>query len=336
MKEFNTTDAKKILVIKLCCIGDIIQTTPSLRAMKESGAQIHYLCIGWVSELVDMIPFVSKKFVINTSSLSSVINTIAALRREKYDLVVNFHRDAKSYLFAATLGAKYRAGFNWKGQGWFLNSKFTFDPMAHESLRYLSIVRGLGYPVNNELTEIKAPAKAEIKGKKKIGLFPGGGKNPGTTMTTKRWATESFVELAGKLQAGGYSVYFIGGELDADVLRDAECGVRNAEFVMTKNLEQLAGVLSAMDVVVAGDTGPLHMAAALGVKTIGLFGPTSSDLVGPRGTKNINIWKKIECAPCYEPGTVHYGEFLKCADNRCMKVITVDEVATAVEKIFKI
>jgi ADP-heptose:LPS heptosyltransferase len=335
----QTKKFKKVLLIKLCCIGDIIQATPAMRAVAATNAEIHYLCIDWVKDLVDMIPFVSKKFVINTSNITSVISTIAALRKEKYDLVINFHRDTKSYVFSALLGAKHRAGFDWKGQGWFLNSRFNFDSCMHESLRYLSIVIGLGYEPRGEETEIKVPAshgRYEIKGKKKIGLFPGGGKNPGTTMTTKRWPIESFTELAGKLQTSGYTVHFIGGELDRDVLANAELRIKNAEFIITKDLKELAGVLSSMDVVVAGDTGPLHMAAALGVKTIGLFGPTSAALVGPRNGKNINIWKKIECAPCYEPGTVHYGEYLKCTDNRCMKEISVGEVADAIEKLFNI
>jgi len=328
---------KKVLVVKLCCIGDIIQATPALRALKAAGCEVHFLCTEWVKDLVDMIPFADKKWVINPKSITGLFKIIFNLRREKYDLIVNFHRDSKSCLFAAVLGAKRKAGFNWKGQGVFLNDKFIFDEKQHESLRYLSIVEGLGFERKGVNTEIKAPERKNLsqnRGKLKAGIFPGGGVNPGTKMFTKRWPAVNFAELSRKLEKKGFEIYFFGSESDRDALKEASRFTPGAQMVKTATLKELASCIADMDVFVAGDTGPLHMSAALGVKTIGLFGPTSADLVGPLGENTVNIWGKTQCSPCYEPGTVHYGEFKKCRDNFCMKEITVGKVEQIILDLF--
>jgi len=321
---------KKILIIKLCCIGDIIQTIPALKAFKSGNVEIHYLCNKWVDDLLDMIPFVDKKIVIDVNNFFDLLKKILILRKEKYDLVVNFHRDLKSYIFINFINAKYKAGFIWNGYEKFLNFKFTFDYKIHESLRYLAIAEGLGFKRKDVFTELKVPEikakEYEITGEKKVGLFPGGGKNPGTFMWTKRFPFEKYIEVAKLLKTSGITVYFFGGEMDRDTVDQSKILDAGFKIIITKSLKELAFYISQMDVFIAGDTGPLHMAAALGVKTIGLFGPTSPELVAPLNKNSSFIWGKENCSPCYVPETVHKKEFLKCQDNKCMKNITVDKV----------
>jgi len=316
---------KKILIIKLCCIGDIIQTIPSLKAFKQKDTEIHFLCIEWVKDLIDMIPFVDKKIIINLKNLFDIVKVIMQLRKEKYDLVVNYHRDLKSYIFTNLISAKNRAGFKWKNYEKFLTHKFTFNSNEHESLRYLSIAEGLGFKRKDVFTELKLPQmnniKIELKGEKKVGLFPGGGKNPGTVMFSKRWPIENFIKLSELLKQKNVEVYFIGGEMDREIMP-----YNKFKIIITRTLKELAFYISKMDVFVAGDTGPLHMSVALGVKTIGLYGPSSPELVAPPNKNAEYIWQKIACSPCYEPETVHKREFLKCKDNVCMKNIEVKEV----------
>ncbi len=329
-------ELKKVLVIKLCCIGDIIQTTPSLRCIKQSGAEVHYLCVKWVKDLVSLIPFVDRAFIIEKQSPFELLKVIPSLTAEKYDLVVNFHRDFKSVLFASALGAKKTAGFNWRRQGWLLNHKFSFDSSAHEGDRYLSVVRGLGFLDAGIHTEIKAPlteVNFKFRPGLKAGLFPGGGKNPGTVMTTKRWPVERFVELIDLMTEKSITPYIIGGEIDSDVAEEIIKRRSYVSFIKTADIRELASVISKMDIFIAGDTGPLHMSAALAVPTIGLFGPTSPELVGVRGKNCLNIWKKHDCAPCYEPESVHQRKFLECIDNKCMQKISAREVMDAVLKL---
>ncbi|HDT15044.1 MAG TPA: glycosyltransferase family 9 protein, partial [Firmicutes bacterium] len=84
---------------------------------------------------------------------------------------------------------------------------------------------------------------------------------------------------------------------------------------------------------VGPDTGPLHIAAAAGVNTIGLFGPSSPDVFGARGVNSVNITADENCSPCYEPESVHKKFFLKCTDNICMKKITVPMAAAEIKKM---
>lgn len=145
-------------------------------------------------------------------------------------------------------------------------------------------------------------------------------------MWTKRWSVERYIELARLLDKKGISVYFFGGEMDRETISKCQVNEPSFKTIITKSLKELAFYISQMDVFVAGDTGPLHMAAALRIKTIGLFGPTSPELVAPLNKNSSFIWGKENCSPCYVPETVHRKEFLKCQDNKCMKNITVEKV----------
>ena len=152
-------------------------------------------------------------------------------------------------------------------------------------------------------------------------------------MPSKRWPVQNFNALIKKLENAGRAVYVFGAPFDRAVMEEAAKGT--GAVLIERSLRDFAFYAGGMDVFISCDTGPLHIAAALGVKTIGLFGPTSPDVFGARGKNSINLWRRQDCAPCLEPGTVHKKEFLKCADNACMKNISVEIVLEAVEKLLK-
>lgn len=326
----------KVLVIKLCCIGDIIQLTPALRALKEGGAEVHLLCIGWVVQIADMVPYIDKKHIVNFGNPFSAVYTLLKLMLEKYDAVINFHRDKKSFLFESLLGAKLRAGFKWKGSEKKLTHAFPYDPAVHETERYLSVVNGLGFEAKGGYTQIDRPVinNPVFKippGRVKVGVFPAGGNNPGTVMPTKRWPVENFNELIKQLEKSGRQVFVFGASFDRPVMEAAAKGT--GAVLIESGLKEFAYYAAEMDVFVACDTGPLHIAAALGIKTIGLFGPSSPDVFGGRGKKSVNITAGADCAPCYAPETVHDKKFLECGDNVCMKKISVERVAEEINRI---
>lgn len=336
---FTRENIKKVLVVKLCCMGDIIQITPSLRALYNEGKEVHFLCNPWVKDVVDAIPYIKKKYIIDFRDIGGVLKVLSELRAEKYDLIINFHRDLILNLFILFAGARYRAGFNWKGEGIFLTSKFEYDPKIHEVERYLSIIDKLGFKIADDYTYIERPdagdEKYTIEGKRiKIGVFPGGGKNPGTVMPTKRWPVENFIRLADILEKKGNDVYIFGGETDGDVTEQIKKAKPNAKFIITP-IKEFMHYASLMDVFVGGDTGPVHIVSAMGIRTIGIFGPSSPEIFGAKGKNVYNIFKAIDCSPCYEPGTVHYRKFLKCKNNICMKQITPEEVNAVIDEILE-
>jgi len=338
---FTREKIKKVLVVKLCCIGDIVQTTPALRALYNEGKEIHYLCNPWVQDIVDAIPYVKKKYVIDFKNPREVIKVLGQLRREKYDLAINFHRDMASNLFIYCTGASYRAGFNWKNQGVFLTSKFEFDGTIHEVERYLGIVDKLGFKTSDNFTyidkqDIITDKKYEISGKGiKVGIFPGGGKNPGTVMPTKRWPVEDFLKLMDILEKKNNDIYIFGSESDNDVTKPIKKARPDANFITTTSLKEFIYYAGLMDIFIAGDTGPLHVASALGIRTIGLFGPSSPCHFGARGKNVYNIFKGIDCSPCCEPNTFHSRKFLTCKNNICMKEITPEEVNAVIDEMLE-
>jgi len=330
-------EKKKVLVLKICCIGDLVQATPSLRALKKEGYEVHYLCVPWARETASLIPFIDRLYVFNPKNAAEVIFTLIKLRMNKYNVIFNFHRDKKSYIFCRMLGAEKTAGFIWKGSEKNMDITVPFDPGLHETDRYLSVLKKAGIDSAGEFTEMSAPVKCAEKihvddKKTNIGLFPGGGKNPGTVMNAKRWPPGNFSKLAKMLKDKGYTVYLFGGDMDVPVMDDVREKAGGAESIVT-GIRDFAYYVSKMDVFVASDTGPLHIAAALGIRTIGLYGPSSPGIFGARGKNSVNISENISCSPCYEPDSVHKREFLKCKENMCMKNISVSKVEKTIMEL---
>lgn len=328
---------KKVLIIKLCCLGDVMQVLPSLKALKDSDCEVHYLCVEYVKDLLELIPYIDKIHIINLKSAISVLKTLFILNKQNYDLVINFHRDFKSFLFTFFIKAKMKAGFKWGISNFFLTKSLNFDTKIHETQRYLSIVKGLGYPVKDETAQIKIPDKPYqdfiLTNNKKTGLFPGGGINPGTVMYTKRWPIENFIKLTDMLTKDGFSIYIFGGLMDQSIITQIKNSFPKVKEIITKHIHDFVYYVSKMDIFIAPDTGPLHIAAATGVKTIGLFGPSSPELVAPEGKNSVFIKGEKDCSPCYVPETVHKREFLKCKDNICMKNITPDIVYKKIKEM---
>jgi ADP-heptose:LPS heptosyltransferase len=325
----ESVKAGKILIIKLCCMGDIVQTTPAMRAFYEAGLEVHLLCSKWVKDIAGMVPFIHKIHIIDSGNPASIIAAILGLRYEKFDIVVNFHRDMKSYIFTALTGARLKAGFEWKGSGRMVDRVFPFDPAQHETQRYLSVARGLGYASEKEYTRLSA-TRAPLpggEGKLRIGIFPAGGSNPGTVMPTKIWPAEKFNALIRMFEEKNAAVYVFGSPADRAAVEKAAGGT-GARIMITSNIREFASYASGLGAFVASDTGPLHIAAALGVPTVGLFGPTSPEHFGARGENSVNLWEKQACpdSPCCEPLTFHKRKFLGCGDNICMKAITPEKV----------
>jgi ADP-heptose:LPS heptosyltransferase len=329
---------KKVLVIKLCCLGDIVQTTPALRAFHEAGLEVHLLCSKWVKDIAGMVPFIDKTHVIDAGNPLSAAAALFRMRREKFDIAVNFHRDLKSFIFMKLAGARLTAGFEWKGSGGMVDRAFKFNPDIHETQRYLSVARGLGFKTDNEYTQLSAvPSELDgASGRLKIGIFPAGGSNPGTVMPTKIWPAEKFNALIRMLEENNAAVYAFGSVQDRPSVENAVKGT-GAKIMITRAIGEFASYAAGLDAFVASDTGPLHIAAALGIPAIGIFGPTSPEHFGARGKKSVNLRESGACldSPCCEPGTFHKRKFLDCADNICMKAVTPEKVFGAIMESLK-
>ncbi len=357
---------RKILFIKLCCIGDIVFLTPVTRAVRCAFPDAHlgFLTSLWVKDVVERIPFIDEVIYYDAPlqrngiipRIFETLRVLKALREKKYDIALLGHRSSAFSLLALLGGINQRIGFSGTK---FLTHVVPFDAEMHETDRYFSLARILQIDqtaIETTLTALGEDITAAQRicqnlsfdpVKRYIGIFPGGGENPGTIMSIKRWYPERYAKLCHLLmeQAGLFPL-FLGGLGDAHIVQKIiSCFQKPLHFVDTcgiANLGELCGLLQKCAVVIGGDTGPVHMAAALGIPTVMLFGPSDPRLVAPRGTAHRYVWTRAHCSPCYTPISVMEkknvrGKEFVCwtGTHECMKGMGVEIVLHAVLEVIK-
>jgi ADP-heptose:LPS heptosyltransferase len=352
-------EIKKILIFKLCCLGDIIFITPAVLNLKYNfpDAKIYYILSPWLKSLYQYLPCndgiiefsppenknIFMKFV-------SAVMLLWKLIKGNFDLVLLGHRTNVFGLILALSGIKYRLGFS---KTKYINYPADYNENVHETCRYLDVIKSANlilkfeYPVllrTRNKNDIKKKYELPLD-KKIIGIFPFGGINPGTVMPIKRWRPENYEILAEKLinDSGQIQVIFFNGTENDEKIISGEAD--NNAIIMNISTD----VISVCDLIIAGDTGIIHIASAFGVSTLSLFGPSNPQLVAPRTTpevKHLYIWKKPACSPCYTPDTAidknnskywKGNEFI-CHKGtvECMKNIEVEEVFIKVKEILNL
>lgn len=344
---------KNILLVKLCCLGDIVFFTPVIENLRANfpEAKITLLCSSWLKNIapyinnIDEIIFYEgpyeKSFF---KKITSTISTILKLRKNKYDLTIVGHRNNFYGIFTALCGIKYRLGYAGTKH---LTHVVDFNSEEHIVDKNIALLNPLNLKITARETKLKllkpvddVRKENDIPSDKKIlGIFPFGGVNPGTEMNIKRWDIKNFYEVIDSVRSEYFIILFEGKEENEKISKD---------FLIKDNiiLKTMSNdLLSVCDIFLAGDTGPLHIAAAMGVNTVALFGPSDADLLKPRGDSAAHhlIWKKPYCSPCYTPVTAsdrsnpkywrngaficHTGTYI------CMKSITIEEVVSSVKQI---
>ncbi len=353
---------KKILIFKLCCLGDIVMLTPVINTLKENFPDAHITVIvcSWVKGITGYLKNVDsviinddlykKKF---SDKIKGVLNIISVLREHSFDLAFLGHRNNIFGLILKLSRIKYRLGFSGTK---FINYGEPFDDEQHEVYRYLSILNSIGIEPKNRQLELKRKYKRdEIKnkfniddGKFIIGVFPFGGINPGTGMNIKRWELNKYFELIEKLlkeYPDSLILLFEGSEKDEKI----------SESLHSRNVLKLEinfSLISVCNILVSGDTGAMHIAAGFNVPTLSVFGPTDPKLLAPLNTQtdirviHRYIWQKPVCSPCYTPETAidkknskywKDGYFIcHTGTHICMKEITAEEVFQNFTEMIKI
>jgi lipopolysaccharide heptosyltransferase II len=356
--QIVTANLHNILVIKLCCIGDILFTTPLLRALEKNFPRLHitYMVSGWCKELAAADPRVKATIEFNAydkvgylEKIRRALQAVSAIRRGKFDAAIVLHRSPLAGVLVALAGVPVRIGFNWQGEGFAHTHPVPFRADAHEIDRNLDCLRPLNAEPDGIATELLVPADFQATAElllyhygytdpkqPLIAIFPAGGVNPGTTMITKRWPLESYRQLGQALiQDYQAKLLFVGNQADKTVIdRLLSEGYWGNSVIRTEgktSLLLLAAILERCTLFIGGDSGPLHIAAAVKTPTLSLFGPTDPMLLAPRGKEHRVIRKALACMPCYNPISVRQGKVTECwkKNNLCMASIEPDEVIAA-------
>jgi lipopolysaccharide heptosyltransferase II len=325
----------KVLVIKIAAIGDFLMATPALRALKQA-ADVDSLALLAGASIADAVrgsPSLDKVFFLDDAKifkggfwarLSEVITVSRRLRRERFDLGFNFHRDWRFNIILLLAGCKRRIGFA-RGRGRFLlNETVPVEGIRHTIFRYCDLVRRIGVFCMDFTMEfplppgaVEAAAKkfpAAARSKSLVVLVPGGAVNVKQEMASRRWDAANFAALAGLLLKAGHAGI-------ASAIRDAQPGV--LDLTGKTSLAEAAAIMKGARLVVCNDSGLMHLAAAMNTPLIAIFGPTPVEELKPLTANSVIVWKgqDLECAPCYRDGV-----FPDCGHRACLQRITPQEI----------
>jgi lipopolysaccharide heptosyltransferase I len=276
------TDAapQRLLVIRLSAFGDVIHTIPAVVALRDALPKTE---IAWAVEpaYAELVETVARVKAIRVSLKQWSLARIAAARRDVrgFDTAIDFQGLIKSSLIARASGARDRYGFardviREKPAAWFVNRPVTIDRSTHVVEWNADLARAFA-PAIARVPEVDfAPFAGDPSGRvagyeNRIVLLPGAGR------PEKQWPVERFVELAHRIGSDALVVCGPGEEPLARAI--------GAEVAPATNFRELASLLSRARMVIGADTGPLHLAAALGAPVIGLYGPTNPARNGPYG-----------------------------------------------------
>jgi len=339
-----------ILIVKLSSLGDIVHTLPSLKALRDRFPDAH---ITWVAgeaasgilrnnpsldEILITRGKMWKRNLFSQNSMSDLLGFIKRLRSRRYDIVLDFQGLLKSALIVSLAKGKRKVGYDRAREfaHIFYSEKAPLETMEmHAVDRYLNLTKYLGCDINNpdffipvtddDNGEVEKLLKAKgisLAGKKFVGI------NPTGRWASKRWPAEKFRELAGRLAGlNNIVIAFIGGAEEKETV-DAACpaGHRNVvNLAGATSLGQLSALLKKMDILITNDTGPMHIAAALGTKVVAVFGPTNPVRTGPYGKDHTVLQADLDCSPCYRK---------ECSSMACMEMIKVDDLFKVVENDF--
>jgi len=345
----------KILIVKLSAIGDVIHTLPALTALRRHhpNAQIDWLIEDAAADLVQGHAALSRALVwrrrefvklLRAGKLSSAVrlflSMVLALRDTRYDLIIDFQALLKSSLWIFLARGRRKAGY---GQGmehsenshFFLNERIPAVSMQIHALdRGLRLLQALGIPDFQVLYDLPLGEEDERAAEQILienGILldqPFIAINPVAKWPTKLWAVERFRELTECLLGKGFQVVFTGSKEDRPVLDEITRTLSSPAVRLDgrTSLKVLAAVYRSARVVVTTDTGPMHLAAAVGTPVVSLFGPTAPWRTGPYGEGHVVLRVGMSCSPCFSK-SCKTTEFEPMA---CMNRITVEQVVDAV------
>lgn len=300
-------DAPRVLVVRTGAIGDVVNALVFAAALR--GAR-PLATIGWVAHplvvpLLEANPAVDRVHVWRRGGgLREVRRLVTELRAARYDLAVDLQRLQKSALVARASGARRVLGFDRRrakeaSSIWTREHIAPGDPRAHMVSQYLEFARHLGLP--DAAPEWPLPPLDAARSRAEELLAPLGGArfvalNLGASKPRNRWPPAHFGALARLLAGNAAAVVLVGGPGDreaAESVAHAAGGAVALDLVGRTGLLELAAVLARAAQVVSADTGPMHLAVAVGAPVVALFGPADAQRTGPFGARHIVLREPV-------------------------------------------
>ena len=355
----------RILIANPFGIGDVLFSLPLVQAVRRAHPQgfLGYLCNRRTVELVEAWPELDWHCVFEKDEFRAawrrskregvefLRRTVGSVQGQRFDLLLDLSLGWHYGLAAWLGGVPKRIGFDYRGRGRFLTDRVPLVGFDRRSVAeyYLDLADRLGI-ARPPRAEVRLPLSEPAReagrryletlgireGKRWVGIVPGGGASWGPNAHYKQWPAERFARLgdwiASRFDA---QILLIGDRTDAalcdEIARSMSAPAKQA--IQLPSLLLLATVLQRCDLVVGNDSGPLHIAAAVGARSVTLFGPVDPSVYGPAGDRTLHrvVARGLACQPCYR--NFHLPP---CPwEIACLNGLEPEQVMEAVEETLK-
>ncbi|MDE1890237.1 MAG: putative lipopolysaccharide heptosyltransferase III [Planctomycetota bacterium] len=338
---------KKVLIIKLRYIGDVLLTTPVIRCVRENlpDVYISVLVNKGTEDTILYNPDINEILLIDRgkvkggnvlSRMLSQLRLILDIRKKMFDLVIDLTDGDRAAILSYISGAKVRVGFNSENKirGRLYNLVVRPEGIRHIVDYQLEAVSALGLKIDRPELVLNIPEEYDAYVKETLKGFnidedePYVIIHPGGRWWFKCWPPESYAGLIDRIQGElGIKVVITGGGKEEKVVEKIISFMKTKPYSLLNKttILQLASIIKRACLFVGNDNGPMHISVAVGTPVIALFGSSDPRVWGPWGANHTIIYKSVECSPCRHTGC-DKGEY------NCMKVISVEEVMKEVWK----
>jgi len=345
---------RNILIIKFWGFGSILEATPLFRTLKEKypDAKIDILTFSANKKIVWGLGLFRKVYVLNLKrgifNFSWQTIRFIIRHRKQYSLVIDLEFFAHfSAVVTKMLGSSYSLGFRtfFALRNRCYSQTVVFDHSNHVRLIFLKFLDALYVkePLDVSLSSPQIPPAKKISVTKKIPALDKDGMhiavniNSSDLFSNRSWPEDNFRKLIGFIQQDNQNlqIYLVGGREDASVVESFYESLphkRGVHMLAGKlDILEFTYALSKMTCLITSDSGPLHIAEALGVPVVSFFGPETPNLYGPLSERSMSFYNNLFCSPCLN---VYNHKRSECQDNQCLKLISPEEVYEKVKKAY--
>lgn len=348
MKTFLEGDqVRRLLIRGTNWVGDSVMAIPALREVRRllPRAHITLLVLPWVGDIYQGSPWVDTVWLYDRqgrhAGTAGRLRLVRELARGGFEAALLLQNAFEAALLTRLAGIPLRAGYRRDGRGWLLTHAVSVDPRLkerHQTCYYLDLVERLA----GRERSLEAPSPAPEKTTPELPLQPEAralarrrleqegvrfrgkvvGVHPGAAFgSAKRWLGERYAQVLDRLiRTQGVEAILFGSPQERPIAESICRRMAARPLVLSgrTRLSELIAMIACCDLFLTNDSGPMHLAAALGTPTLALFGSTDQVATGPLGPGAVVLNKNVECSPCL---------LRECPiDHRCMTRITVEEV----------
>ncbi len=345
-------DFKKILIINPYGIGDVLFTTPVISNLRMAypKAIIAYLANRRTADFLKFNPDIARVFVYERDEFvghyQKYFELFNSIKQQGFEVAFDFSLNSTFGFLSAACGIKKRVGFDYRKRGRFLTDRVPLLGLEEKHVveYYLDLLRLIQIPVKTKQMKLNVPSK-DIQwaqewinshkidpAKPLIAVLPGGGASWGKAARFKRWAPLNYAHLIDKIiENFDAAIILMGDSKEEELCREV---VSLAHFpvhfaVGETSLLGLAALLMRCQGAILNDGGPLHVAGAVGVKTVSIFGPVDPQVYGPYPAANHTVVQKLlPCQPCYR----RFRQ-ARCGHISCLRDLSVEEVYRKAQNI---